>query len=993
MNTRYLWKPSTWLSAIATVGLIPIAVAQVAPAPTNPPPANPADTTKLEKFVVTGSMIKRIEGESSLPVQTITPLEMEQRGIASAEQMIMELNINGNGLDNLASNADVTAGAQRGNNGVTAANLRMQGAGATLVLLNGRRTAAAGLNSSVVDLNQIPFAAIERVEVLKDGASAIYGTDAIGGVLNFILKDNYQGAAAKASMDVTEHGGGNIFRYSAVAGYGDLNRDRYNIMTSVSLSDSKVLRGDQRDFVNTFQPNRGLSPDTRGTPVATLFAIGSAAVPVKTVLSGSGTGATTTAVGPVDPADKSANPIRVNGINYVDLPGGPGYAGLDGMGPYDEVLWQSAASKYGSAWDTGRAAVIQQPVKNTNVVVNGTFKVAENTKATFSGLWGRSVSNKSFSPNQWSSATPGNTTALDGKTVVPNPLGGMLYPSTGASYDKVFNTLVAYFPELAPNRGLPMAFRWRSVPLGNRAFTTTSDTWRAAAGLEGPLGFLSQWDYRIGASRAENKAKSKLDNGYVYTVPFVNLINTGVVDVFSYTQTPAAMAAIAKTSANGVVMYGGTYRTDEYDASATGPLFKLPAGTIQAAVGVDWRQESYLFTGDTRANLSSSDALIFNAPFDNGLATNGNLKRTIKAVFTELQIPIVKNLDFNAAGRIDQYTGFGSSKNPKFSLRWAPIEKFLVRSSYSTGFRVPTFKQMFDPVTESPFATTGAIDPKTGQQIPANSATTLFGGKSDLQPEKAKMYSAGFVVQPSKHLSASVDWWEINRTGTIQSFSATDLLTKYYPTFQDRLIRRADGTIAQIDTRWINAGETTTRGVDIDIKGDVDLGDKGGKLFANFNLSYLIQKKTRLAPNLDWQASEVDQFTRSSDIGLHDKSSASVGYRRGNWNFLVSEYYRNGYTDAVLPGVAAALKGAAGAPPLPKDWQPLVKPYNIWGLSVTYRGIKNTTIIAGVKNLFDKDPPFSATYDTNTGAGSSWEPRIADPRGRSYTMSVDYKFW
>jgi iron complex outermembrane receptor protein len=94
--------------------------------------------------------------------------------------------------------------------------------------------------------------------------------------------------------------------------------------------------------------------------------------------------------------------------------------------------------------------------------------------------------------------------------------------------------------------------------------------------------------------------------------------------------------------------------------------------------------------------------LIFNAPFDNSLATAGTLKRTVKAAYAELQIPVLRGLDFNAAGRIDQYTGFGSAKNPKYTLRYAPSDKFLMRSSYSTGFRVPTFKQMFDPVTESP---------------------------------------------------------------------------------------------------------------------------------------------------------------------------------------------------------------------------------------------------------------------------------------------------
>ncbi|MSU51628.1 MAG: TonB-dependent receptor [Opitutus sp.] len=969
MNTRYLLRPATWLSLIAVASMLPVSLAQKAPAANE---AKPEDSIKLEKFVVTGSLIKRIDSEGATPLLTITPLEMEQRGIGSAEQMLMELNINGNGLDNLASNADVVAGQQRGNNGATSANLRMQGAGATLILLNGRRVSSHGLNGGVVDLNQIPFAAIERVEVLKDGASAIYGTDAVGGVINFILKNNYQGAAASAAMDVTELGGGNIYRYNAVAGFGDLNRDKYNLMASVAYSDAKVLRGNQRKFVNTFQVDRGLSPDTRGTPIATLFTVGS----LKTALTGSGQANGT---GPLDPQNPA---LRINGVNHVDLPGGPGYAGLDGMGPYDELLWTSAASKYGSAWDTGRASVIQQPVKNTNLVLRGTFEIAPRHRLTTELVAGRSESNKSFSPNQWSTTATVNTTALDGKTTVPNPLFNLTYPSTGASYNRVFNAVAKFFPELEENRGEPLAFRWRSLPLGNRAFTTITDTYRYMAGLEGPLGFLSQWDYRLGASRASSKGKSTLNSGYVYTVPFVTLIKTGVVDPFSYTQTPEAMAAIDKIRANGVSLYGGTYRTDNLDAAASGPLFRLPAGRVQAAVGLDWRQENFLFNGDSRANLNSSDALIFNAPFDNGLATNGSLKRTIKAAFVELQVPILKGFDVNLAGRVDEYTGFGSSTNPKVTLRYAPNDTILFRSSYSTGFRVPTFKQQFDPVFVSPIASTGLIDPGTGRQIAPNSAGTLFGGKPDLQPEDAKMYSAGFVVQANKNLSFNVDWWSVNRTGTIQSFGTTVLLANYN-LFQDRFRRNAAGDIDLVDTRWVNAGETVTSGAEFGIKGHTAVA--GGKLSGGFDLSYLLEKKSRLLASAPFSVSEINQFTRSSDIGLRWKHTAHVSYRKGNWTGQINQLFRNSYIDAVLPGV---LSGAVK----PVNWKPRVKAYNIFGLSATYRGVKNVTLTAGIKNLFNTEPPFSATYDGNFGAGSSWEPRIADPRGRAYTMRVDYRF-
>jgi iron complex outermembrane receptor protein len=974
MKPRTLRKQAALLCLAATA-LSPNAVAQQA---TPPPPAGPKieESVKLEKFVVTGSLIKRIEGEGALPLQTITPMELEQRGIASAEQMLMELNINGNGLDNLASNADVVAGGQRGNNGATSANLRGQGASATLVLLNGRRVSSHGLNGGVVDLNQIPFAAIERVEVLKDGASAIYGTDAVGGVINFILKTNYQGATASAAMDVTEDGGGNIFRYNLLAGFGDLNRDKYNIMTSISYSDAKMLRGDQREFVNTFQPHRGLSPDTRGTPVATVFAIST----LHSALSRDNLDNTGRSTGPVDPQNSAQ---RVNGINYLDLPNGPGYAGLDGMGPYDELLWNSAESKYGAAYDTARAAVLQQPVKNTNIVARGTFKVADRHRATVEGIFGRSESIKSFAASQWTTGTGATTTALDGRTVLPNPLLNMSYPATGSSYNRVFNALAAYFPAIEPNRGRPMAFRWRSLPVGNRAFLTTTDTFRVMAGLEGDLGLFSGWDYRVGVSRAESEGRSRLNGGYVYTVPFVNLINTGVIDVFSYQQSPEALAAIDKTRANGLIMYGGTYRTDEIDLAASGPIFTLPAGSVQAAVGVDWREESFFFTGDTRANLSSADALILNAPFDNSLATNGTLMRRIRAAFLEFQLPILKGLDLNLAGRIDEYTGFGTTKNPKVTLRYAPTSTFLMRASYSTGFRVPNFKQMFDPVFDSPLAATGLIDPATGLIIPANSADTLFGGRSDLQPEEAKMYSAGFVVQPTKNISASIDWWDVERTGTIQSFGATDML-RNYDAFKDRIYRRADGTIAAIDTRWVNAGKTSTKGIEVGLKGDMDLGR--GKITASFDLSYLTEKKTKILPNAPWGANEINRFTRSSDIGLEWKHTASLGYRRGNWSVLVNNLYRNAYTDAVLPGVVAGRVR-------PPAWEPRVQAYSIYGLSATYRGIKNITVIAGVKNIFNDDPPFSAVYDTNTGAGSSWEPRIADPRGRSYTLRVDYKFY
>ncbi len=349
-----LKKLAQWIALIGVVS--PVLSPLMSPAL-----AQEVTPQPMQRVEITGSSIKRIAKEGSLPVEIISRKQLDEAGIVTAEQLISTLNINGNGSDNLASNADVTSGAQRGNNGASSANLRGQGSDSTLILLNGRRVATHGMKGSAVDLNSIPMAAVDRIEVLKDGASSTYGTDAIGGVINFILRKNYTGLEAQAFTDVTEAGGGNIGRVSLVGGFGDLDEKGYNVLVAVAHSENKALRGDQRDFVNTFQPDRGLSVDTRGAPYANVFATSLG----NTILSNKSN------TGPIEPGTTQA----VSGISVLDLPGGAGCASIDGMGPYDEKLWATPTAKYGCAWDTGRAAVLQQPVKNTNLVSRGTIKL------------------------------------------------------------------------------------------------------------------------------------------------------------------------------------------------------------------------------------------------------------------------------------------------------------------------------------------------------------------------------------------------------------------------------------------------------------------------------------------------------------------------------------------------------------------------------------------------------------------------------------------
>ena len=932
--------------------------------------AQTTDAT-LKRVEITGSSIKRIASEGSLPVQIITAEDLQKQGIVTVDQLMSSLNSSGNGFDNLASNGDVGASSNRGNNGLSGANLRGQGANDTLVLLNGRRLAAHGLNGGVVDLNQIPMAAVERIEILKDGASAIYGTDAIGGVINFILKKNYNGVQMSALTDNTRNGGGNIQRVSLTGGFGDLEKDKYNLLFAVAHSENQGLRGDQRGFVNTFQRDRGVSPDTTGAPYATLQPLAS----LNSVLSNK------TTTGPIAPGSTQTNRY----INPLNLPGGAGCSSVSGMQPYDWQLWGNPTYKFACSVDTGAMAMIQQPVSNTNLVARGTMQLGDHQ--IFAEVTGAHVTSaKSFSASQLSSSS--TATLGTAPNTIPNPLYNLAYPSTGAAYSGIFNQLVAEFPQLAANNGLPMALKWRCVACGPRRIDTTSDTSRFLVGADGPLPWLAGWDYRAGVSTASSEASSVLGGGYYYGAPLAALINTGVLNPFllpGQSQTQAAMDGLNAASATGFHLYSGKFTLVQADATANGPIFTLPAGDVMAAVGMDLRSEKFGYNGNP-AEVTTQIG-IPNAPFD-AANTLSTVTRDIKAVFTEVLVPITKQLEATVAVRHDEYTGFGGTTNPKVSFRFTPVEQFLIRGSYNTGFRVPEFKAQFFGTTESPGGTS-TVDPSTCAALkvsttPGCQAITfniLSGGNPALQPEKSKQGTFGFIWAPTSNTSFGADWWTITKTGTVLQPTVAQLSANY-ALLPQTFIRDASGNITQIDTRYINAGKTVTTGLDINASANGRLSDaKWGVLLDG---TYLLDKKTSLIAGTPL-LNQVGEFNPADDPGLRWKHTLTGTYSRGDWIATVSQVYRSGYKQNVI--------GAVGGAYLPADWNPNVESYTLYNASVSYTGFKNMNLTFGIKNLFDTPPPFAITYDTVTGAGSSWDPRVADPRGRSLTALMTYKFF
>ncbi len=957
------------------------------------PTAEPAQQDNT--MVVTGSRLRVDPNNSALPLQVIRNEEIQRNGISSPEQLLMFLPSNASGADNLASNADVVSGAQRGTNGLSSANLRGQGNSSTLVLLNNRRVAAHGLQGSAVDVNQIPFAAIERIEVLKDGASAIYGTDAIGGVINFITRTDFEGVSLNGFTDLTEAGGGNIYRVSALAGYGDLNEQGFNVMGAVAYSWNRILRGSDRDFVNGNQPNRGLSIDTRGTPVATAFNIAANAnqTPTGTLLSG----LTLT-------LPNGANGAA-GGINILDLPGGAGCDSVDGGLAYDEVLWAVPTAQYACAWDTGRAAVIQQPIETLTYLARGVLRLSGDHLATLEVTGSEADSSKQFSANQYSA----NATNL--------PWAYPLNGNTAATYNQVFNAIRAAFTDPAQQAaldaryGLPIAGRWRCTVCGPREYQTNTQTFRVALGFEGPL--WEGWNYRAGASYASSEASSILGSGYHFrgvqitnnpatpqndigaydprapTAPgaagpgIIGLINSGILNPFSDTQTAAAMAALDAVSAEGTVLYGGRYQVQQFDASISGPLFAIGDNDVQLAAGIDYRRESYEFNGSAAAAADRPD--IFNVAFDNVNALTPK-HRTVVAAYAEALFPLTSNLDVIGAVRIDEYSGFGSTTNPKFSFRYRPIEAVMFRGSYGTGFRVPTFNQIFNGTTISPNPGNTLVDPTlcptgntTGPQ-PACAPITpesLSGGNLGLEPENSEQFTVGVVIRPVPRFSLSVDYWNIAVDNTIGSITIPQLLANI-AAFPDRIIR-TNGLITQVDLRTGNFGSRRTSGIDFSFRGSVDA--LGGTLNGGLDGTWLLDKREKLLPNLPYR-DLIGIFTFTGDLGLEWKHNAFINWRNDDWSFTLTQLFRSSYANFALPASATR-----------PDYNPRVEAYVTYNLSASYSGlIEGLTLTAGVRNLFDTDPPFAITYDSNTGAGSSWEPRVADPRGRSFTLAAEFRF-
>jgi iron complex outermembrane receptor protein len=909
---------------IALIGVVGPAVAQETQAPQT-----------IQRVEITGSSIKRIAKEGALPIQVITFEQMEKQGISTAEQLMRTISSNGTGADNMTSGNNVFgADADRVSGGASFASLRGLGPNSTLVLLNGRRIATHGGSGKAVDLNSIPLGAIARVEILKDGASAIYGTDAIGGVVNFILRDNFVGTEVSANAAFTEAGGGTTRRAQLLTGKGSLEVDGYNAMLSLTVDSNDKLSSRQRSFANGYQPERGLSPDTTGTPFANQ-------------LSGAGTALGSSYKVPGDnTAYLQANPLSFQG--KCDT--------IPGMSQYATALWKDVTSPlrttHSCAYDYGADYVMSTPVERANLLGRSTFKLSNDHRLFVELLASRTRGVSSLTPVQIS------TSLANGNAY---PVGGPYYQDLSA-YVSTFD------------KTKPIIYKWRGNILGDRTQENQTDNARLLVGLEGTLG---NWDYKAGLSRAMSKTRTSLTDGYAYTAPFYKVLGSGVVNPWltaGQSQTQAAIDAVDATRFRGDFQHGRTTLT-QLDGTISGEVFKLPAGPLSAAVGIDLRREGYGFAQDVDAQQ------ILLSP---GNAALNTATRDVKAVFAELIVPVTKDLEVQLAVRRDDYSVIGATTNPKVAFRYQPANFLLFRGSASKGFLAPSFTQLYSAqlLQELPNGITDPIGCPQHPNDPAFCAIPrlpyLTGGNEKLRPETSKQGSLGFVVEPVKGYSASLDYWAINSKDKILNRTPQVVLANA-ALLSGNIFRNPDGTISHVQAGWINAAGSKTRGADLGLRGEGKI-EGGYKWNASLDGTYTQSFQFAEIAGQPYKELVGKFFTR--DLYLRWKHNATLSVTKGDWNGLLSQNYSTGYKDQLPNG---------GKTTPPAGFNPDVHSYTTYNLSATYTGFKSASLTFGILNLLDTNPPFTA-HNVDEVVGAGWDPRVADPSGRTFTVQAKYRF-
>jgi outer membrane receptor protein involved in Fe transport len=945
----------------------------------------------LDTIVVTGSNIRRVDIETSNPVVTIDRAAIQQSGKLTLGDLLQNLPaVTGGNINPQVNNS--------GGGGSSSIGLRGLGAARTLVLVNGQRIIGNG-PLGAADPNSIPANMIERIEVLTDGASSVYGSDAIAGVVNFILRANYQGAEFSADYGISDHDDGERKGYHFVFGQSS---DKGSIMGGVDYNRQDGILAGKRKFGKS-----------------AIDLTGSVSTPPYTYVGGSSRSE-------YDQIQLPESLRSVFGCSVVAINKGANGLSVDTNNYHCFVNNGPNSDKFNYA----PTNLVLTPQERSSGFVNGTYHLTESVDA-YLDLW----HNKTSSNFQLAPAI--NTTG-----------GGLVI-----SADSYYNPFHAEFS----NAGL--LFQQRLSAAGPRLgfFGTSSD--QMHTGFKGTFSVFDQsWNWDAGFGYGHASVANVLAG-----LPNLNIINadlgpshydsaTGTVvcntpsqgcspfNIFdlNFGNDAAAVNAIRSATAPGIISSYVQERYEHFDAS--GGLFNLPAGTVQLAAGAAHRSEySHTFVDPVLAIDPTTGTCTLGSQCSSPLQGGYSVKEVYAEAFVPLlkDMPFVKALNVTLGDRYSKYSDFGSTSNWKAALEYRPIDDLLLRATVSKVFRAPSISNIFAaPISSAPFlghdpcdyAGSGAnpnagnpackgvpasgpfqdIYVASGTQIPALASGSKYAGVN-LTPENGKSFDWGYVYDPAwvPGLSVSTDIWRVYLKNTISTVSAQTVMdlcsggvASYCPLIQRFQSGPQQGQIQQIVQPIGNLGRSDVQGADIGLKFRLPQF-AFGQFAIVANATYTKQFDVDPAPGLPgdvvYHAAghyiAYDSGALSACPGNTGactvprwKAQTALNWSLGPWDASLRTRYigkfRFGNTDA-----RQAQSPIVALPTYFIDYGARV--YNDISAGYNLEPL-NLRIDVGIDNVANKQPP-QLYYDTNT-LNLGTDPSVFDTVGRFYWARVSVKF-
>ena len=995
------------------------------------PPADPAEeAASVEDIVVVGSQIRGASTTAALPVVVFDQEQIDAIGAASGDELMRSIPQMGDVLFDSANNPQ-TSNSARGD--VNSVNLRSLGVGNTLVLLNGRRLVQHPTSQGTSDTgtvpvlsynsNAIPVSGLERLEVLLDGAAAIYGADAVAGVVNTVLQDDFDGLTMEAEYGGAEGTGLREFEANIFAGK---DFDRGNVSLFANYSDRTALMAEDQDF--TFSDDlRPFFANEPGFETSTVPDGRSSHTPwARLSTPGSSTAQRPRSNGVIVATSAGAFHYQPESIGCVGVNLGNDICLVQGNGSYNGDIRELR-------YDTRHGTTVRPAVERTNVFLTGHYDLTPTITAFgeigFYGAESRAIQPPVVNLNDiWIPASN-----------YFNPFGPVTFADGSANPNRLPNLTNV------PAAGLPILLEnYRYVDTGFQEVTVKNFQSRFLGGLRGEWrGY--DWESALLYSVAEaedlspNINMTALQQQLILSTPDAyNPFGGGCVDTTSYGDcSPSSQAAIDAITFE-MRRFSRTTLTQADFKMSRHDLFELPGGPVGVAFGAEFRRETQFDDRDENVdgtftftdmvsgvtNLSNVSAVSPN-PDTRGHRTVAGafVEFAVPLVSPEMNVPLVYSLDMQVAGRYEEYSDFGSVAKPKVAVAWDLIDGLRLRGSYSEGFRAPNLEQVnasqyarlaggTDYYRCEPALRAGAIA-SMNQCGQSASASLLVAGNPDLEPEESTNQSYGLVFQPRFTPEAwgdftfTIDRWKIEQEKIVgllgaQAALALDYLNRIEGGSNPNVVRDAPdaddvllfdgsglapvGEVVSVNDRFINLLPQTVEGLDFGFSWAKRRTDWGTFIF-RANASQLLEFSREPGDIIDTlyaarEAGVIDPLTP-----LPDSSQLIAQNGRPEWKVSTTFIWRSGPWRAGLSTQYVSEVKQTGL--LSDTGEPWVvgsqMVANLYGQYEFENAgpASGTTLRIGVRDLTDEGPSLAE----NGYLGS-----VQRPYGRSWYVNIAKSF-